>query len=75
MSEEMILRHCSPTLAGLKTGNIITCEYESASVLYENMREWNRVLGRKASANASVELLRRKGYCLHIPPVGAAPRS
>lgn len=47
MSEEMILRHCSPTLAGLKTGNIITCEYESASVLYENMREWNRVLGRK----------------------------
>lgn len=47
MSEEMILRHCAPTLAGLKTGNIVTCEYGSASELYDSMREWNRVLGRK----------------------------
>ena len=25
MSAEMIVRHCSPTLAGMKTGNIFSC--------------------------------------------------
>ncbi len=25
MSEEMMLRYCAPTLAGLKTGSLLTC--------------------------------------------------
>lgn len=27
MSDEMIIRHGSPTLAGLKTGNLFNCSY------------------------------------------------
>ena len=27
MSEETIIRHCSPTLAGIKTGNLFRCSY------------------------------------------------
>jgi hypothetical protein len=29
MSEDLFVRHCAPTLAGLKTGNLFTCEFES----------------------------------------------
>lgn len=47
MSEAMIIQHCSPTLAGLKTGNIFTCPYESEQILKENLRNWNRTLGKK----------------------------
>ena len=38
MPEELIIKHCSPTLAGIKTGNIITCR--------ETDREENRVFVR-----------------------------
>ena len=27
MSEDLIIKHCSPTLAGLKTANLFTCVY------------------------------------------------
>ncbi len=47
MSEEIMLRHCSPTLAGLKTGNIITCGYKSASQMRDSVRRWNCILGKK----------------------------
>ncbi|MBQ7821090.1 MAG: DUF3793 family protein [Clostridia bacterium] len=47
MSEEMIIRHCSPTLAGMKTGSIFTCEYTSKDSLKENIRKLNRTLGKK----------------------------
>ena len=29
MSDEIIVSHCSPTLAGIKTANIFSAEYES----------------------------------------------
>ena len=29
MSEELIVRHCSPTLAGIKTGSLFSSEYSS----------------------------------------------
>ncbi len=44
MSEEMIIRHCSPTLAGIKTGNIFTCEFKSKDDLYQSIRNINRRL-------------------------------
>ena len=27
MSEDIIVRHCSPTLAGMKTGNMFSCPF------------------------------------------------
>lgn len=47
MSEEMIVRHCSPTLAGMKTANIFTCNFESNTALRESLRYWNRLLVKK----------------------------
>ncbi len=47
MSEEMIVKHCSPTLAGMKTGNIFTCPYGDAAEMKNSVRRWNRLLGKK----------------------------
>ena len=47
MSEELIIRHCSPTLAGLKTGNIFCCEYRSDEQLRKGIRRLNRRLTAK----------------------------
>lgn len=47
MSEEMLVRHCSPTLAGLKTANMFTCNYESETALNSLIRAYNKRLGMK----------------------------
>lgn len=44
MSDEMIVRHGSPTLAGLKTGNLFNCSYEGKADLMETLRSLNRRL-------------------------------
>lgn len=47
MSEEMLVRHCSPTLAGMKTGNLFACEFSNELALKEYVRYYNRILGGK----------------------------
>lgn len=47
MSEEIIVRHCSPTLAGMKTGNIFTHSFVNECEMKENIRRWNRILVKK----------------------------
>lgn len=42
--EGIIVRHCSPTLAGMKTGNLISCQYESRENLSNHIRKMNKVL-------------------------------
>lgn len=44
MSEEMLIRHCSPTLAGLKTGNLFPCECHSPEALTRELCRLNRKL-------------------------------
>ncbi|MBR2132493.1 MAG: DUF3793 family protein [Oscillospiraceae bacterium] len=44
MSEEMIIRHCSPTLAGLKTGSLFSCACSSREELTQSLRRINRKL-------------------------------
>ena len=44
MSDEMIIRHCSPTLAGLKTGNVFNCPYSDRKELLSAVRSLNRRL-------------------------------
>lgn len=41
MSDEVIVRQCSPTLAGIKTGNLFTVGYESVSALRGELRRLN----------------------------------
>lgn len=47
MSEELIVRNCSPTLAGIKTGNIFSCSFDNPTELKRDIRELNRSLVKK----------------------------
>lgn len=47
MSEEMIINHCSPTLAGMKTGAVFNCAYPSAREMRDSVRAWNKTLSPK----------------------------
>ena len=44
MSDELIVRQCSPTLAGLKTGNMFSVGFESKARTIERIRGLNRRL-------------------------------
>lgn len=47
MSEEMIIRHCSPTLAGLKTANMFTQFFTSDREMRETLRKLNKIFVRR----------------------------
>ena len=47
MSEEVIIRHCSPTLAGLKTGNMFSFSYKSREAMRRAVCLWNKRLRDK----------------------------
>ncbi len=47
MSGQMLVTYCSPTLAGLKTGNLFSLSFESREELNRNIREFNRILSPK----------------------------
>ena len=51
MSEEMFVRQCAPTLAGIKTGSLFRAAYEDKKQLLGQIREIN-------------QRLREKGLCL-----------
>ena len=44
MSEDIIVKHCSPTLAGIKTGNLFSCPYKSREELLNDIRRFNSLL-------------------------------
>ncbi len=41
MSEEAVILHGAPTLAGIKTGSLFRCTYENAEAMRASLREWN----------------------------------
>ena len=47
MSDEIIVQQCSPTLAGLKTGNMFTCPFENEMEMTINIRKWNDLQVKK----------------------------
>jgi len=47
MSDEKVIRHCAPTLANLKTGNLFTSRFGSRGELLEALRGLNRRLRGK----------------------------
>ena len=47
MSEEMILKHCAPTLARIKTANLFSCSVKSKEELTEYLRKYNRQFVKK----------------------------
>lgn len=47
MSDEMVIRHGSPTLAGLKTGNLFSCSCAGKDRLQKALRSLNHRLASK----------------------------
>ena len=47
MSEDHIIRHCAPTLAGIKTASLFTCPCTDREELLDSVRRINRRLGPK----------------------------
>lgn len=47
MSEDLFIRQCAPTLAGLKTGNLFSCEFKNENEMKETVRNINRRLRDK----------------------------
>ncbi len=47
MPDDVVVRHCAPTLAGLKTGNLFTTSYETEEQLDSDITRLNAVLGAK----------------------------
>lgn len=47
MSDDFIVRNCAPTLAGIKTGNLFNCPFESKEALLDSVRRMNKRLGPK----------------------------
>lgn len=47
MSEEMVIRYCSPTLAGLKTGSIFNCNFNTRTDLNKYITTLNKKLVKK----------------------------
>lgn len=47
MSDKMLIQHCSPTLAGLKTGSMFCCDFTDYEELKHSIRRLNRMLCKK----------------------------
>lgn len=47
MSDDLVARFCAPTLAGLKTGSLFSCDYGSQAELFRDLREMNLWLREK----------------------------
>lgn len=47
MSEELLIRNCSPTLAGIKTGSIYNCDYETKEELCLFLNRFNKKFSHK----------------------------
>ena len=62
MHDEMVIRHCAPTLASIKTGSLFSCPCETEKEVLHSVRELNRRLGCKGLR--VMPLRRRDGKCL-----------
>ncbi|MBQ8057869.1 MAG: DUF3793 family protein [Ruminococcus sp.] len=62
MSEEMIVKNCSPTLAGLKTASMFSCSFGDKSEMVKALCSFNRLLSKKGVR--AVPLRYRNGKAL-----------
>lgn len=67
MSDELILRQASPTLAGLKTGSLFTVPYRTEAELRADVAEMNRRLAPKGVYLRILRVRRRALLYLYRP--------
>ncbi len=59
MLEKMLIFHCAPTLAGIKTGNLFNYSFSSEETFYDELGEVNEKMNTKG---IHLELLRIQGF-------------
>ncbi len=69
MSEEVIVKYCSPTLAGIKTGSLFCCSYDNKSELFDFLRELNYNLGCKGIRFLPMRLKNKKALIYVFRPL------
>ena len=42
MPEETVIRQCAPTLAGIKTGSLFSCQFDDKNQVMEEIRQFNK---------------------------------
>lgn len=47
MLEDILVKYCSPTLAGIKTANMFSCFFVDEDEMRDSLRHWNHLLGTK----------------------------
>ncbi len=62
MSVETVVRHCAPTLAGLKLGNLFCCKYTNLQEIFSAVATFNKMLNGKGVYFAVLRL--KKGSAL-----------
>lgn len=67
MSDELIVRNASPTLAGLKTGSLFTVPYRTKAEITADVAEMNRRLAPKGVQLRLLRLRRRALLYLYRP--------
>ena len=68
MSEEVIVKYCSPTLAGLKTGSLFSCSYDNYNELLGFLRKLNLSLGNKGIRFLPLRLRNNKALIYAFRP-------
>lgn len=62
ISDEILIRNCAPTLAGIKTGNLFSCAFAAEADAYFGVYRINKILEVKGIR--AVTMLRRRGRTL-----------
>lgn len=60
MSDEMIVRYCSPTLANIKTANLFSCLYRSRKTVINEIRSINQKLVPKGIRVLPIHMSERR---------------
>lgn len=68
MSDEMIVEFCSPTLAGIKTGNLFSCEYLDYHNLEKDLRRVNSILLHKGIKAIPIRYLNHRALIYIFRP-------
>ena len=67
MLEESLVRHCSPTLAGLKSGSLFNYSYQSLDSLLKQINYWNTLCGHKGTSVGVARCRSQKISYLRLP--------
>ena len=65
MLEKYLIRHCSPTLASLKTANLFNVPFETEEDLENQIHSWNACLTDKG-VSLTILRVRRKNALVYV---------